>query len=80
MTTDTVVVKALAAEYVRMRNKLRAAASRLAYAHQQAELEDAMVREHGRDLDMLADALLSSGGTLPPEEEDAAAVAVRMAR
>lgn len=76
---DTVVTKALAAEFVRMRNKLNGAAGRLKFAQHQVESETAAIAEHSADLDMLADAILSSGGTIPSEDEDAMTVAARMA-
>jgi hypothetical protein len=74
-----VVVNALVAEFVRMRNKVQSAASRLAHANRQAEIETNLLAEHQADLDMLADAILSNGGMLPPADEDAISVAARMA-
>ena len=76
---ETVVIKALAAEYVRCRSKLNGAAGRLKFATAQVESETVQIEEHKRDLDMLADALLQSGGTIPAEDEDAMTVAARMA-
>ena len=76
---DTVVVRALAAEFVRMRNKLNGAAGRLKFAQHQVDSETILIEEHKADLDMLADAILSSGGTIPAEDEDAMTVAARMA-
>ena len=65
----SIVVVALVAEYKRMRNKLSGAAGRLKFAQEQVEIESRLLDEHTRDLHMLADALMSNGGGIPPDEE-----------
>ena len=67
---DTVVVKTLSAEYVRMRAKATGAASRRAFAQRQVEVETSLMQEHQANLDLLADAILAAGGKLPAEDED----------
>jgi hypothetical protein len=65
----SIVVTALVAEFRRVRNKVSGAAGRLAYAQQQVQVESALLAEYQRDMDMLADALLSNGGGIPPSDE-----------
>ena len=65
---ETVVTTSLVAEFKRMRNKLDSAGKRLQFAQSQVITETALLEEHQRDLDMLADAIISNGGLLPPDD------------
>jgi hypothetical protein len=64
-----VVVKALAAEYVRVRNKANSSEKLLVYARSQTESEGSKLTELIDQLNMLADAILSAGGEIPPNDE-----------
>lgn len=65
---DTVVTQALSVEFVRKRSQMEGAVTRLKFAHRQVEIETALLVEYQRDMDMLADAILHSGGAIPPED------------
>jgi hypothetical protein len=65
---ENIVTTSLVAEFRRMRNKLDAAGKRLHHAQSLVVHESAMLEEHQRDLDMLADAIISNGGLLPPDD------------
>jgi hypothetical protein len=65
-----IVVATLQAEFRRTRTKLNGAAKRRTYAVSQEAIEANLMAEHQADLDMLADAIISSGGDLPGNEDE----------
>ena len=74
MSEPNAVTKALSAEFVRVRNKLEGAASRLDHARQQADIEQASMVTLQSDLDLLGKALVAFGGDIPPIEKPPASM------
>jgi hypothetical protein len=66
-----VVIKALAAEFIRVRNKANSAEKLVLYARAQTESEGAKLAELVDQMNLLADAILSGGGVIPPNDEPA---------
>jgi hypothetical protein len=66
----SVVTEALVAEYIRKRNQMDGASKRLVYAQSQMALEGKLLAEYRADVNLLAEAITQSGGTIPPEEPE----------
>jgi hypothetical protein len=60
-----IVIEALSAEFLRVRNKLDGAEKRLLYANSQVVVEETLILEYRRDLHALKEALHAAGGEVP---------------
>lgn len=65
--TDNIIVRALQAEFTRVKGKNEGAQSRLVHAQTQVAVETKMLGETRTELDQLAKAITHHGGVVPPE-------------